>query len=96
MIKATTEHGTYYLIDYENQLAMRVNGEGRNEMEGDSKWFRFISVSAYDWNTHERILGGIEVGKAMYFNLTGHAYYDWRISTTVVSIEDYDDSDSSS
>lgn len=93
MIKATTKHGTYYLIDFDNQLAMRVKGDSRNRMSGDSQWFRFIGLSAWDWETRKLVDGGVQVGKAMYFDLTGHKDYDWRISTTVVSIEDYDEQD---
>lgn len=98
MIKATTKHGTYYLIDLDTQLAMRVKGDGRNKMHGDSQWFRFVSVSAWDWETNKSVDGGIQVGKAIYFALmgTGHPNYDWRISTNVISIEDYNDSNSSS
>lgn len=96
MIKVTTSHGTYYLIDEENQLAMRVKAEDRNPMHGDSQWFRFVSYYPWDWEQGKIVEGGIQEGKGIYFSLTGHAYYDWRISTSVVSIEDYDDSDSSS
>jgi hypothetical protein len=91
MIKATTSHGTYYLIDEKNQLAMRVKSDGRNDMSGDSQWFRFTSLSAWDWDTKEIIEGGVQVGKAMYLTLSNHKDYDWRISTNVISIEDYND-----
>ena len=90
MIKATTSHGTHYLIDEENQLAMRVKAEDRNPMLGDNQWFRFASVGPFDWDTKQRVEGGIQVGKAIYFNVFGDRDYDWRISTNVVSIEDYD------
>ena len=93
MIKATTKHGTYYLIDFENNLAMRVKAEDRNPMSGDSQWFRFDSVAAFDWDTQKRLDRGIEEGKGMYFVVVGHPNYDWRISTTVRSIEDYDETE---
>lgn len=95
MIKATTKHGTYYLIDFENNLAMRVKAEDRNEMHGDGQWFRFAALQAYDLE-ERKADGEIEVGKPMFFWLTGNRHYDWRMSTPVVSIEDYDDSDNSS
>lgn len=91
MIKATTEHGTYYLIDLDTQLAMRVKADDRNDMSGDSQWFRFTSLSAWDWDAKEIVEGGVQVGKAMYLTLSNHIDYDWRISTNVISIEDYND-----
>ena len=91
MIKATTSHGTYYLIDEENQSAMRVKAEGRNPMLRDNQWFRFSSVCPFDWDTKQRVEGGIQVGKAMHFTLSNHKDYDWRITTDVVSIEEYDE-----
>ena len=91
MIKATTKHGTYYLIDEDNQLAMRVKAENRNPMHGDNQWFRFSSVFPFDRDTKQCVEGGIQVGKAIYFTVIGDRDYDWRISTNVVSIEDYND-----
>jgi len=87
MIKVTTRHGTYYIIDKENQIAKRVKGDERNEMYGDEEWFEFSSVHSYvrETNTHG---DDIEIGKDMYFFLRGPRYYDWRISTTVTSIEE--------
>lgn len=88
MIKATTEHGTYYLIDLETGVAQRIKGEDRNEMYGDGDWFEFSSVSAYDRETMESVEGGIQVGYSMFFWLRGPRYYDWRISTDVTSIKE--------
>lgn len=88
MIKATTQHGTYYIIDPENNRAKRVKGEGRNDMNGDSEWFDYTALMALTDGVPQ---GKIEVGKAMYFILKGHSVWDWRSSTTVVSIEDYSD-----
>lgn len=86
MIKATTRHGTYYLIDMENSLAKRVKAEGRNEMHDDNEWFVFRAVTSF--NTESGSWDGpIEVGKAMFFILDKD---NWRLSTTVVSIEEYD------
>lgn len=90
MIKVTTEHGTYYLIDRERGRAKRVKGEERNDMYGDSEWFEFATVHSYVRETYEHG-DDIEIGKDMYFLLTGPRDYDWRISTEVVSIEEVDD-----
>lgn len=91
MIKATTSHGTYYFIDEENRLAMRVKAKGRGVMAGDSQWFHYAEAYAFDWDTKKKVEGGIQVGKAINFNLINHSHYDWRISTPVVSIEDYNE-----
>lgn len=96
MIKVTTEHGTQYIIDYDNYCAKRVKGEDRNDMYGDGEWFTFQFVSSFDRETLERIDGGPQIGYSMYFQLSGPRDYDWRISTNITSIEEYDDSDSSS
>ena len=87
MLKVTTQNGTYYLVDMENQCAKRVRGQSRNEMRSDGEWFQFFLVEAFDRNTLERE-GSIEIGKSMYFWLRGLREYDWRISTDVVSIEE--------
>lgn len=90
MIKATTQHGTYYVIDMEQGIAKRVKGEGRNSMHGDGEWFSFLSVSAYDRDKNPKDQTShlpIEVGKAMFFVLRGPRDYDWRLSSTVVSLE---------
>jgi hypothetical protein len=89
MIKVTTQHGTYYLIDMENKRAKRVRGESPNKMLSDGEWFQFFLVEAFDRDTLEHE-GDIEVGKSMYFWLRGLRDYDWRISTDVVSIEQVD------
>ena len=86
MIKATTEHGTYYLIDRDNNRAKRIKGEGRNSMYHDDEWWDFKYVEAIDRND-KFVCGDIRVGAAMLF-VTGRGMYDWRISTTVVSLEE--------
>lgn len=86
MIKVTTEHGTFYLIDMDRQIAKRVKGEGRNKMYHDGEWWDFYDVFAYD-RVEKKRLGDISVGHDMFFK-TGHGMYDWRISTSVVSIEE--------
>jgi hypothetical protein len=87
MIKATTSHGTYYIIDTGNYCAKRVKAEGRGNMYGDGKWFHYSSLNAIENGEAE---GEIEVGKSMMFVLTGPRSYDWIATTPVVSIEEYD------
>lgn len=79
MIKATTSHGTYYLIDEENMKAIRVPATSRGQLSTDGDWFNIRSWS------------GVEIGKIMYFSLTNNPHYDWQQSTPVVSIEEYDE-----
>lgn len=88
MIKATTEHGTYYLIDDENAKAMRIKAEDRNDMDGDGDWFDFIyytSVDRSEWSYGED--GEIEIGKAIFFSVP-RSFGGWRVSTGVVSVEE--------
>jgi len=89
MIKVTTQHGTYYLIDMENKRAKRVRVESPNEMLSDGEWFYFLSVEAFDRYNLEHD-GDIQIGKSMYFWMRGLLDYDWRISTDVISIEQVD------
>ncbi len=87
MIKATTSHGTYYLIDEDNNRAMRVKGEGRNAMWSDDEWFDYIAAYPFDYKTFSGIQGEIREGYSIFF-LLNHAPHDYRISTDVVSIEE--------
>lgn len=88
MKKYNTSYGTYYLVDEDNGLAMRIKGEDRNEMYGDDEWFRFYQMNAYDWATREH-LGDPEVGKAIFFFLDrSFIPHDYRITTDVTSIEE--------
>ena len=97
MIKATTQHGTYYLIDLNEGKAKRVKGEGRNDMYRDGEWFQFSWLDSIDFdNERYTKTNQIEIGKGIYFNVINHPNYTWRSTTRVVSIEDYDDSNSSS
>lgn len=82
MIKATTSHGTYYLIDEENRKAVRVPPENKQDVyQNVEGWFNF-----YNWS-------GAEVGKAMIFYIekTTHNHFDFQRSTPVASIEEVDD-----
>jgi hypothetical protein len=82
MIKATTIHGTYYLIDEENMRAIRVRPENRQDVYSNTEgWFNYFTFS------------GAKIGKPMQFYLeyTDHNPFDWQISTPVVSIEEIED-----
>ena len=92
MLKAITKHGTYYLIDEDNKRAMRVRGEGRNDMGDDSEWFDYWDMQTYDYDkylSNESPLTSedIVVGKAIFFYLTD-PYGGYRISTDVTAIEE--------
>lgn len=87
MIKATTSHGTYYIIDQDNNRAMRVKGEGRNAMWADDDWFDYVDIYPFDYKKFAVVDGDIREGVSMFFLLT-HAPHDYRISTDVVSIEE--------
>ena len=94
MLKATTKHGTYYLIDLENMRAMRVRGESRNDMGDDGEWFDYWDIQTYDYDKYlnnESPLRSepIVVGKSIFFYLT-RPFGGYRISTDVVSIEETD------
>jgi hypothetical protein len=89
MIKATTSHGTYYIIDTESRRAKRVRAEDRGDMYGDGEWFDYQYLTTWhDGNAGE---SEVKVGKSILFILSGHTVYDWRTTTKVVSIEKYDD-----
>lgn len=82
MIKATTIHGTYYLIDEENMKAIRVPPSNKNDVYANAEgWFNF-----FDWT-------GAKVGEGMTFFLdrTPENPFDWQKSTVVVSIEEYNE-----
>ena len=81
MIKATTIHGTYYLIDEENGKAIRVPPHDRQDKYANAEgWFSF-----YTWT-------GAKVGDGMTFYLdrTPENPFDYQKSTVVVSIEEVD------
>ena len=82
MIKATTSHGTYYLIDEENMRAMRVRPENRQDVYQNAEgWF-----DIFYWT-------GATVGEGMIFFLypTPENPFDYQKSTVVVSIEEYNE-----
>lgn len=88
MIKITTEHGTSYLIDSDNNKAKRTPG-GTNYMKDDGSWFMFREILVYD-----RKAGSVEnssdivIGKSVYFDIVGSPYYDWKITSNVIKIEE--------
>jgi hypothetical protein len=89
MIKVTTEHGTQYLIEFENARAMRIPSTG-NIMTDDESWFEFSHVHAFDRETMEHIYDEpYIIGKSLFFDMIGRPRdYDWKISTNVVSVEE--------
>lgn len=79
MIKATTIHGTYYLIDEENMKAIRVPPHDKQDKYANTEgWFSF-----YNWT-------GAKVGEVMmlYLDRTPENPFDYQKSTVVVSIEE--------
>jgi hypothetical protein len=91
MIKATTEHGTYYLIDMKNLTAKRVPAADRGELLSDNQWFHFVGLTSFDRETQEHSLEPLELGKSLYFMMSAREQYDWRISTDIVSIEEVEE-----
>ena len=91
MIKATTEHGTYYLIDMKNLTAKRVPSADRGELLSDNQWFHFVGLTSFDRETQEHSLEPLELGKSLYFVMSTREQYDWRISTNIVSIEEVEE-----
>lgn len=76
--KITTEHGTYYLVDFDSKKFKRVRAQGRNPLKRDGEWIPFISVSE------------ILIGDGMHFIMppTSASGGDtWRQTTQVSSIE---------
>ena len=77
MIKATTSHGTYYLIDEKNNRAIRVPPENKEDVYLNTEgWFNYSSYS------------GIGIGKSLFFNIIDHPLFDYQKSTPVVAIEE--------
>jgi hypothetical protein len=94
MFKVTTKHGTYYLIDFEKNRALRVRGPYSHEIIRDNVWFAFSSVFAFDRDAKEpedRDKGDIQIGHSMYFNLRSFERISWIISSEVVSIEEVEE-----
>jgi hypothetical protein len=94
MIKAITQHGTYYLIDFEKNRALRVKGPYSHEIIPNNVWFAFLCVSPFDRDSgqlEESLSGSIEIGKSMYFQLRSFERTPWILTSNVVSIEEVED-----
>ena len=94
MIKAITQHGTYYLIDFEKNRALRVKGAYSHEIIPNNVWFAFIDVSSFDRDSgqlEENSGGLIQIGKSMYFQLRSFERIPWILTSDVVSIEEVED-----
>jgi hypothetical protein len=90
MKKITTGNGTHYILDEDHRCARRVKGEARNVMCGDGEWFYYTSMGAWD-KDENRIVSPPVIGMPIFFNLTGHRDYDWRMTTTVRNIEEVEE-----
>jgi hypothetical protein len=76
--KVTTEHGTYYILDFDNGKGKRVPAEGRNALRADNDWFKLYRVRDF------------KIGEPMHLEVRGIAdddWYTWRRTTIVSSIE---------
>lgn len=94
MIKAITQHGTYYLIDFEKNRALRVKGPYSHEIIPNNVWFAFLNVFPFDRDSgqlEEDLSGSIEIGKSMYFQLRSFERTPWILTSNVVSIEEVED-----
>jgi hypothetical protein len=93
MIKVITKHGTYYLIDFKKNRALRVKGPYSHEIIPNNVWFAFSSVCAFDRNADEledKIKGEIQVGYSMYFQLRSFERVPWIITSDVASMQEVD------
>ena len=94
MIKAITSHGTYYLIDFEKNRALRVKGLYSHEIIPNNVWFAFSDVFAFYRDAEQfedGIKGEIQVGYSMYFLLRSFERVPWILTSAVVSIEEVED-----
>jgi hypothetical protein len=95
VIKITTEDGSQYLIDSDTRKAMRIRGNTSNKIDTDGEWFNYsyfrsLDREAFDGFGLSGDFGIVEIGKSIYFKLSGHRSYDWIVSTKVYSIEEDD------
>lgn len=94
MLKVTTKHGTYYLIDFEKNRALRIKGPYSHEIIPDDIWFAFVDIRAFDRNVGNFVEGlreGIQIGYSMYFQLRSYERVPWIITSDVVSIEEVEE-----
>ena len=77
--KVSTAHGTYYIIDLDRKMGLRIPGPDRRAMEADNDWFGIEYISC-------------SLGEPMYMDtkaIVSTDWYDWRITTKVTKIESY-------
>jgi len=94
MLKVTTKNGTYYLIDFEKNRALRIKGQYSHEIIPNDIWFAFVDVCAFDRNVGDFVEGlreGIQIGYSMYFRLRSYERIPWILTSDVVSIEEVED-----
>lgn len=94
MIKVITQHGTYYLIDFEKNRALRVKGPYSHEIIPNNVWFSFLDIYPFDRESgqlQENLKGSIEIGHSMYFVLGNSERTKWILTSDVVSIEEVED-----
>ena len=95
VLKIITEHGSQYLIDLDSRKAMRIKGDLGKKIDTDGQWFNYSYFRSHDREAFDGFgslgdFGIVEIGKSIYFKLSGHRSYDWIISTKVYSIEETD------
>lgn len=86
VLKVTTTSGATYMIDRANGRASRVNNDTAPEMRYDDKWFEFNQIRAHDPFTGQVVEEWI--GARLYFAVKNHPSWAWRLTTTVVSVEE--------
>lgn len=95
MLKVITKHGTYYLIDFEKNRALRVKGLHSHEIIPNNVWFAFSDVCSFDRNFDGNFIDalkeGIHIGYSMYFQLRSYERTPWIITSDVVSMEEVND-----
>ena len=95
VLKITTERGSQYLIDSDTRKAMRIRGDRSKKIDTDGEWFNYsyfrsLDREAFNGFVFSGDFGIVEIGKSIYFKLSGHRSYDWIVSTKVYSIEETD------
>jgi len=74
--RVTTGHGTFYILDMEKKIGIRVPAEGRGELWADKQRWVFDNVFC-------------KLENSMYFEIPkGEGAYTWRVSTPVTSIKE--------
>ena len=90
MTIVTTEHGTKYMIDFDKGLTKRVPAS-TNTMAVDGEWLTFVGIHAVDRTENEHFYDDqMLIGKSIWFDIVGSPFYDFILTTRVVSIEEGD------